>query len=91
MRWLSVALRPTETVGLLGTGTEDGHLDFHTAPELSDIWRWGKREIIIIPIAALSPQNDSCINLIKTPLKADSLSPRSCPQTLSTPFERSGY
>ena len=24
----------TETVGLLGTGAEDGHLDFHTAPEL---------------------------------------------------------
>ena len=32
---LSVALRPgTETVGLLGTGAQDGHLDFHTAPEL---------------------------------------------------------
>ena len=25
----------TETVGLLGTGAQDGHLDFHTAPELS--------------------------------------------------------
>ena len=24
----------TETVGLLGTGTQDGHLDFRTAPEL---------------------------------------------------------
>ena len=24
----------TETVGLLGTGTQDVHLDFHTAPEL---------------------------------------------------------
>ena len=24
----------TETVGLLGTETQDGHLDFHTAPEL---------------------------------------------------------
>ena len=23
-----------ETVGLLGTGAQDGHLDFHTAPEL---------------------------------------------------------
>ena len=23
-----------ETVGLLGTGAHDGHLDFHTAPEL---------------------------------------------------------
>ena len=26
----------TETVGLLGTGAQDGHLDFHTAPELSN-------------------------------------------------------
>ena len=24
----------TETVGSLGTGAQDGHLDFHTAPEL---------------------------------------------------------
>ena len=24
----------TETVGLLGTAAQDGHLDFHTAPEL---------------------------------------------------------
>ena len=24
----------TVTVGLLGTGAQDGHLDFHTAPEL---------------------------------------------------------
>ena len=24
----------TETVGLLGTGARDVHLDFHTAPEL---------------------------------------------------------
>ena len=24
----------TETVGLLGTGAQDGHFDFHTAPEL---------------------------------------------------------
>ena len=23
----------TETVGLLGTGAQDGHLDFYTAPE----------------------------------------------------------
>ena len=24
----------TETAGLLGTGAQDGHLNFHTAPEL---------------------------------------------------------
>ena len=26
----------TETIGLLGTGTQDGHLDFHTAPKPYD-------------------------------------------------------
>ena len=26
----------TETVGLLRMGAQDGHLDFHTAPELSN-------------------------------------------------------
>ena len=28
------ALRPQKLVGLLGTGAKDGHLDFHTAPEV---------------------------------------------------------
>ena len=34
--WLSVHcfFTSTETVGLLGTGAQDVHLDFHTAPEL---------------------------------------------------------
>ena len=34
--WLMVecCFTSTETVGLLGTGAQDGHLDFHTAPEL---------------------------------------------------------
>ena len=32
--WLSVALRPQKPSGLLGTGAQDGHLDFHTAPGL---------------------------------------------------------
>ena len=27
----------TETVASLGTGAQDGHLDFHTAPELCEI------------------------------------------------------
>ena len=27
----------TQTVGLLGTGAQDVHLDFHTAPELWNI------------------------------------------------------
>ena len=33
-RLVELRLLSTETVGLLGTGAQDGHLDFHTAPEL---------------------------------------------------------
>ena len=36
---LKCCLTSTETVGLLGTGAQDVHLDFHTAPEL---WPGGK-------------------------------------------------
>ena len=33
--WLTeCCFTSTKTVGLLGTGAQDGHLDFHTAPEL---------------------------------------------------------
>ena len=32
--WLKCCFTSTETVGLLGTGAQDGHLHFHTAPEL---------------------------------------------------------
>ena len=34
---LECCFTSTETVGLLGTGAQDGHLDFHTAPELCDV------------------------------------------------------
>ena len=36
--WLKCCFTSTDTVGLLGTGAQDGHLDFHTAPEL-----WNER------------------------------------------------
>ena len=32
--WLKCCFTSTKTVGVLGTGAQDGHLDFHTAPEL---------------------------------------------------------
>ena len=32
--WMKCCFTSTETVGLLGTGAQDVHLDFHTAPEL---------------------------------------------------------
>ena len=35
---LKCCFTSTETVGLLGTGDQDGHLDFHTAPELWYLW-----------------------------------------------------
>ena len=44
MQWQSLVelveccFMSTETVGLLGTGAQDGHLNFHTAPEL---WKLG--------------------------------------------------
>ena len=34
--WLKCCFTSTETVALLGTGAQDGHLDFHTAPELCE-------------------------------------------------------
>ena len=33
-KFLKCCFTSTETVGLLGTGAQDVHLDFHTAPEL---------------------------------------------------------
>ena len=32
--WFSVALRPQKPYGSLGRKAQDGHLDFHTTPEL---------------------------------------------------------
>ena len=34
LRKLKCRFTSTETVGLLGTGAQDVHLDFHTGPEL---------------------------------------------------------
>ena len=34
MMMMKCCFTSTETVGLLGTGAQDVHLDFHTAPEL---------------------------------------------------------
>ena len=32
--WWKCCFTSTQTVGVLGTGAQDVHLDFHTAPEL---------------------------------------------------------
>ena len=34
--WFNIALRPRKPEGSLGRTAQDGHLDSHTAPELSD-------------------------------------------------------
>ena len=36
---LKCCFTSTETVGLLGTGAQDVHVDFHTAPELTCVLR----------------------------------------------------
>ena len=41
--WFSIALRPRKPDGSLGRTAQDGHLDSHTAPELSGlsvVLRW---------------------------------------------------
>ena len=40
--WLKRCFTFTETVGLLGTGAQDVHLDFHTAPEFCKIIKFKK-------------------------------------------------
>ena len=37
MLLLKCCFTSSETVGLLGTGAQDVHLDFHTAPELCNV------------------------------------------------------
>ena len=46
--WLKCCFTSTETVGLLGTGAQDVHLDFHTPPEL---WAFGIRNAHFIAIS----------------------------------------
>ena len=36
--WFNIALRPRKPEGWLGRKAQDGHLDFHTAPE---VWQNG--------------------------------------------------
>ena len=42
MMMMKCRFTSTETVALLGTGAQDVHLDFHTAPE-----RWGASYLLI--------------------------------------------
>ena len=57
MMMMKYCFTSTKTVGLLGTGAQDGHLDFHTAPELryGGGGGGGERLYTYIPVATLSP------------------------------------
>ena len=46
--WLKCCFTSTETVGLLGTGAQDVHIDLHIAPEL---WAFGVRNAHFIAIS----------------------------------------
>ena len=39
---LKCCFTSTETVDLLGTGAQDSHLDFHTAPEVCEVGTHGQ-------------------------------------------------
>ena len=58
---LECCFTSTETVGLLGTGAQDGHLHFHTAPLSSELGGGG-RGIIYLSLYC-HHQNDSCIKM----------------------------
>ena len=47
--WFSIALRPRKPEGSLGRTAQDGHLDYHTAPELC--YTWSKDQPFIARIA----------------------------------------
>ena len=59
--WFNIALRPRKPEGSLGRTAQDGHLDFHTAPELFPR-RWGKRETIYLTLHC-HHQDVSCIKM----------------------------
>ena len=61
--FLKCCFTSTEIVGLLGTGAQDVHLNFHTAPELCmEVGGGGEREIIYLRLHC-HHQNDSCIKM----------------------------
>ena len=50
LHWLvECCFTSTETVGLLGMGAQDGHLDFHTAPELCLMFSVGPNTYSVEP------------------------------------------
>ena len=56
--WLKCCYTSTETEGLLGTGAQDSHLNFHTAPELWILNFYFYRLSSILPSPRPAPKND---------------------------------
>ena len=75
----------TETIRLIRDGEKDGWME--------GVWRWGKREIIYLPVYC-HHQNDSCIKVgsdeshFNVSLIVRDKVTRQCPQT--TVFEEKG-
>ena len=57
---LKCCFTSTETVGLLGTGAQDGHLDFHTAPKL---WTW--LLLLCSSVDILGTSWDQCVSMVQ--------------------------
>ena len=74
--WLKCCFTSTETVGFLGTGAQDGHLDFHTAPEL---WTYCPAYcLLILHNVTLRPQTIRTIRVAEgSPGRSPQL-PHSC-------------
>ena len=63
--WLKCCFTSTETIGLLGTGAQDIHLDFHTAPELCRLCPCSVQIYCSSKVNQLSTTMYRCSNLSK--------------------------
>ena len=65
--WWKCCFTATETVGLLGTGAQDVHLDFHTAPELC-------HDIVRLLVSALWQESALSLLLLNKAIKQTAVS-----------------
>ncbi len=63
---LKCCFTSTETVGLLGAEAQDGHLDFHTAPELLSSTQTGPRGQKRIWSSSMGVVSESCVKMYPT-------------------------
>ena len=65
--WLKCCFTSTLTLGLLGTGAQDGHLDFHTPPGLWYIFLRKNRRDITVSVEWVSENLFICLFLERLP------------------------